>query len=232
MQILRDLDALAWLLTSSYPKIGLVRKSLPDPWPPRLPPWPSRSPLSAPPPHDEAWLGGRCGRHFAAVIMKWPSRSVSTMKPRPSHTLTTDRRQSSNACDMVISRCVANDHGAGPVGARGRLADVNAPSLISNASVIARPSAIITATAARHDQRVWHGGHFALRWNATNLRCDRIPGGNAKPDRERSPDQRAASPTIDCPIWCPNSQSPRRLGGADRLHHNRIPTAAYRILLH
>ena len=26
MQILRDLDALAWLLTSSYPKIGLVRK--------------------------------------------------------------------------------------------------------------------------------------------------------------------------------------------------------------
>ena len=28
MQILRDLDALAWLLTSSYPKIGLVRKAL------------------------------------------------------------------------------------------------------------------------------------------------------------------------------------------------------------
>ena len=81
--------------------------------------------------------------------MKWPSPSVSTMKPRAAHTLTTDRRQSSNACDMVISRCVANDHGAGPVGARGRLADVNAPSLISNASVIARPSAIITATAAR-----------------------------------------------------------------------------------
>jgi hypothetical protein len=50
---------------------------------------------------------------------------------------------------MVISLCVANDHGAGPIGARGRLADVNAPSLISNASVIARPSVIITATAAR-----------------------------------------------------------------------------------
>jgi hypothetical protein len=65
----------------------------------------------------EAWLSSRCGRQFAAVMMKRPSRSVSTTKPRPSRTLTTDRRQSSNACDMVISRYVANDHGAGPVGA-------------------------------------------------------------------------------------------------------------------
>ena len=105
------------------------------------------------------------------------------------------------------------------------------PASSRNASVIARPSAIHHGHGGT-DASVWHGGHFALRWNATNLRCDRIPGGNAKPDRERSPDQRAASPTIDCPIWCPNSQSPRRLGGADRLHHNRIPAAAYRMLLY
>jgi phage terminase large subunit-like protein len=33
---------------------------------------------------------------------------------------------------------------------------------------------------------LWHGGHPALRWNASNVSVRQDPAGNIKPDKERS----------------------------------------------